>query len=82
MKEQQQFSRPPNLSNNKLNNTETNTTSQTTFPTNLNKLINETKHQQNNNNYNNSNNFPLQHLFRRNQTSEKQGHFLLQTPLI
>uniref|UniRef100_A0A915NL93 Serine rich protein interaction domain-containing protein n=1 Tax=Meloidogyne floridensis TaxID=298350 RepID=A0A915NL93_9BILA len=72
MKKQQQFNRPSNLSNNKLNNTGTITTSQTTFPTNSNKLINETKHQQTN--YNNNNiNFPLHHLFRRNQTSEKQA---------
>lgn len=73
MKEQQQFNRPSNLLNNKSDNTGTITTSQTTFPTNSNKLINETKHQQTN--YNNGNNFPLQHLFRRNQTSEKQGVF-------
>jgi len=73
MNKQQQFNRPSNLSNNKLNNTGTITTSQTTFPTNSNKLINETKHQQTN--YNNGNNFPLQHLFRRNQTKVKNKVF-------
>uniref|UniRef100_A0A914L1Y8 Uncharacterized protein n=1 Tax=Meloidogyne incognita TaxID=6306 RepID=A0A914L1Y8_MELIC len=73
IKEHQQFNRPSNLSNNKSNNNGTITTSQTTFPTNSNKLINETKHQQTN--CNNNNNFPLQHLFRRNQTSEKPGVF-------